>query len=115
MDAIKIYIKVHIKYWIYYVFTTFTMALSFRIGLFIIIYFGFTNKDQRTSEYLAHMLFSVLGSLPLIVPNYKASIKISETYKYSWYLCFILCQSISIVIYAILFIPYVFLTFGMGQ
>lgn len=109
MHCLKIYIRVHIKYWIFYVFTIITMSLAFTIGLMLILFCSFTDKNVRVAENVAHIIFGILGSLPLIVPNYKASIEISRSYNSKWHLYFILSQSISIIMYCIFYKVYVFL------
>ncbi len=109
MHRLKIYIRVHTKYWIFYVFTIITMSLAFTIGIMLILFFAFTDRDVRIAENVAHIIFGILGSLPLIIPNYKASIEISKSYNSDWHLYFILSQSISIIMYCIFYKIYVLL------
>lgn len=108
MNAIKIYIKVHVKYCIWYGVSMLIMPLTFQIGLLILLYFGLTNKDQSTAENLAHILFSVVSSLPLIIPNYRVSVEISKIYEQRHVLYFMLCQGTSVIIYYMFYKVYLY-------
>ena len=111
MKYLKTYMSIHIHYWWIYIFTVLTMSLSFGIGTVLILCFAFTNKDVSIAEKLAQILFGIISSLPLLVPNYKVSIEISKYYNKGRPIYFILNQSISIIIYYIFYRIYIFLQY----
>lgn len=77
------------------------MSLSFGIGILLMLHSAFTDRNVKIAENLARIGFSIMSSLPLVIPNYKASTEAAKEYNILWYLCFILNQSVSIIIYYI--------------
>ena len=111
MNYIKIYIKMHIRYGLCYLFTLITMSVAWGFGVMLVIYFAFTDKNVEMAEILARMLFAVIGSFPLIIPNYKASKEMNKYGNKRGYLYFMINQVSSIIGYYIFYSVYIRLYF----
>jgi len=111
MEYIRSYFKTHVEYWWLYIVTIPIMSISFGLGLVLILYFGFTDKNMQTAEILARILFSMMSSLPLIIPNYKVSKEAAGGRNIGGCLYFVLNQSFSVVIYFIVYRIYFYLEY----
>ena len=111
MKYIKIYIRVHIYCWLAYLFTLITIPIAWTSVIMLFLYAAFTDKNFTIAQIIASILFVIIGSLPLIVPNYKSSVEMNKYNNKGVRLYFILNQIVSIVPIYICYIICMWLTF----
>lgn len=106
MKHIIVYLKMHWKYKMLYLLTIPLMSISFGISITIILASAFTSNKIALAELFGNILFGIISSSPLIIPNYKASIYCEDISCFRQKLMLVIGQSISIGVYCMLFRVY---------
>lgn len=102
MDKLKLFLEVHIRYWVLYGLSLVLLLISIVFSLYLDAYLTYGGYSVEETRLICSLFMGVFSSIPLLIPNTVYSKEVNTRFGSNRIIVIVVTQTLLSLLYFII-------------